>query len=196
MKQNDLPPGATKLEPDEMEGLKLKHITTRGELDRWEQQNINEAMDWLEQRKNKSEVLNEEFVKNLHEKMLDKVWTWAGTYRKTNKNIGVDKHMIGIELHQLMDDVNYWIEKKIYPEDEIAVRLHHLLVKIHCFANGNGRHARLMADTLLTDVLGKEPFTWGNGDLTKEGDVRKLYIDALVSADSNDYEALKKFVRS
>jgi Fic-DOC domain mobile mystery protein B len=196
MKQEDLPKGATPLDNDELEGLKIKTITTRSELDRWEQQNIGEAMDWLGTRKNKSEILNEGFVKKLHEKMLDKVWEWAGSFRKTDKNIGVDKHRIGIELKNLLDDTQYWIDNKTYESDEIAIHFHHRLVQIHCFPNGNGRHSRLMTDTILTDILDKTPFTWGNGNLSAEGDVRDTYINALRSADNHDYEPLRKFVRS
>ena len=196
MKQEDLPKAATSLDPDEMDDLKIKTISTRGELDRWEQQNIGEAMDWLDTRKNKSEILNESFVKKLHEKMLSKVWAWAGSFRKTNKNIGVDKYRIGIELKILLDDTKYWIANDTYDSDEIAIRFHHRLVKIHCFPNGNGRHSRLMTDILLSDVLHKEHFTWGNGNLAVEGDVRDTYINALHSADNNEYEPLLEFVRS
>ncbi len=196
MKQTDLPIGATPLDPDEMAGLKLKHITVRGELNRWEQENISEAMDWLDKRKNKAEILTEEFVKKVHERMFYKVWTWAGSFRRSGKNIDVDWTRIGVDLRQLLDDVKYWIEHKTYPVDEIAVYFHHRLVKIHPFPNGNGRHARLMTDILLSDVLGQKPFTWGNGDLNEEGDVRKRYIDALVLADDHNYIALKQFVRS
>jgi len=196
MKQVDLPKGATPLDPDEIDDLKIKTITTRGELDRWEQQNIGEAMDWLDTRKNKSEILNESFVKKLHEKMLNKVWTWAGSFRKTDKNIGVDKYMIGVELKNLLDDTKYWIDNDTYESDELAIRFHHQLVKIHCFPNGNGRHSRLMTDILLTDVFDKEPFTWGNGNLSVEGGVRDTYINALHSADNNEYEPLMEFVRS
>ena len=66
------PPGATPLSEDELEGLKIKTIKTRGELDRWEQENIASAMDWLEKRKNKSEILNEDFVMKLHTQMFNK----------------------------------------------------------------------------------------------------------------------------
>jgi Fic-DOC domain mobile mystery protein B len=128
--------------------------------------------------------------------MLNKVWTWAGSFRKTDKKIGVDKHRIGVELKILLDDTKYWIDNNTYESDEIAARFHHRLVKIHCFPNGNGRHSRLMTDTLLSDALDKEPFTWGNGDLSIEGDVRETYINALRSADNNDYEPLMNFVRS
>jgi len=196
MKQEDLPKGATPLDQDEMEELKIKTITTRSELDRWEQQNIGEAMDWLDTRKNKTNILNEGFVKKLHEKMLGKVWEWAGSYRKTDKNIGVDKHRIGIELKNLLDNTQYWIDNKTYESDEIAIRFHHRLVQIHCFPNGNGRHSRLITDTLITDIFDKEPFTWGNGNLSNEGDVRDIYINALRSADNHDYKSLKEFVRS
>ncbi|MBN1791128.1 MAG: Fic family protein, partial [Bacteroidales bacterium] len=70
------------------------------------------------------------------------------------------------------------------------------LVKIHCFPNGNGRHARLMTDILLSDVLEKDPFTWGHENLSVKGDVRDTYINALRSADYNDYGPLLKFVKS
>ena len=149
MKQTDLPRGATPLDPNEMAGLKLKHITTRGELNRWEQENISEAMDWLDKRKNKTEILTEEFVKKVHKRMFYKIWIWAGSFRRSGKNIGVDWTRIGVDLRQLLDDVKYWIEHKTYPADEIAVYFHHRLVKIHPFPNGNGRHSRLMTDILL-----------------------------------------------
>ena len=196
MKQEDLPQGATPLDNDELEGLKIKTITTRSELDRWEQQNIGDAMDWLENRKNKSDILNEGFIKKLHEKMLGKVWEWAGSFRKTDKNIGIDKYRIGIELKNLLDNTQYWIDNNTFESDEIAIRFHHRLVQIHCFPNGNGRHSRLMTDTLLTDILDQKPFTWGKGNLSAEGDVRDTYINALYSGDSLDYEPLKDFVRS
>lgn len=195
MKQFDNPEGATPLEPDEIEGIKIKTITTRSELDRWEQENINSAIDWLSSRRNKTDILNELFVRKLHEKMFGKVWAWAGIFRRTNKNIGVDKNIIGIELRYLLDDVQYWIKNNTYEPDEMATRFHHRMVLIHPFPNGNGRHARLIADVLLKDILKLEPFTWGNGDLIHTGDIRKHYIEALRAADKHDYELLKKFVR-
>jgi Fic-DOC domain mobile mystery protein B len=186
---------ATPLDPDEVEGLKLKHITTRSELNRWEQENIQEAFDWLSRRR-KVPILTESFICRLHEKMFGKVWKWAGQFRRTGKNIGVDWTAIPIELRQLLDDVKYWIEHKVYSQDEIAVRLHHKLVLIHAFPNGNGRHARLMTDILLTDVLEQQPFSWGSGNLIDTGTLRGLYISALKAADRNDYSLLKEFVRS
>lgn len=196
MKQFDNPPGATPLEQEELEGLKIKSISTRGELDRWEQENIGAAMEWLEKRKNKTEILNEAFVRKLHTQMFNKVWTWAGAFRLSNKNIGVDKYQISIQLKHLLDDIKYWIEHKLYDPDEIAARFHHRIVAIHCFPNGNGRHARLIADTLLTDVFDAKPFTWGKGNLAGAGTVRTEYIKALRAADQNNYEPLKQFVRS
>lgn len=196
MKTFDYPEGATPLDPDEMEGLKLKHITTRSELDRWEQDNIADAMAWLDRRKKTTDILTEDFIRNLHVKMLSKVWKWAGSFRRSDKNIGVDWYMIPIELKHLLGDVRYWIENNTYKPDEIAARFHHRLVYIHLFPNGNGRHARLMADVLLTDILNQEPFSWGDANLNKDGDVRRQYIDALRAADNQEYIHLIKFVRS
>ena len=189
------PIGATPIDPDEMEGLKIGHITTREELNRFEQDNINEALQWVENRR-RSDILTEKFIKTLHQKMFGKVWSWAGTFRLSGKNIGVDRTQIPVDLQKLLQDVRYWIDNKTYLTDEIAVRFHHKLVWIHLFANGNGRHARLMTDILLKDVLQQEPFTWNMKNINVEDKVRSLYISALKKADRNDYLPLLEFVRS
>jgi len=188
------PPGATPIDPDEMEGLMLRHITTREELNRFEQDNIDAALHWLEARR-KSDILTEKFVKTLHQKMFGKVWKWAGIFRKSGKNIGVDWHTISAELHTLLQDVRFWIENKTYPVDEIAVRFHHRLVWIHLFANGNGRHARLVTDILLKEVLKQKPFTWNIKNINVEA-VRDQYLSALRWADNHDHSALLDFVRA
>ncbi len=195
MMQFDYPQGATPLDPEELNGLKLKHITTRGELDRWEQENIQDALAWIARRR-KKEIFTEEFICLLHEKMFNKVWEWAGNFRRTDKNIGVQWMQIPLDLKQLLDDVNYWIEHKVYSPDEIAYRLHHKLVLIHLFPNGNGRHSRLMADIILSEIFKMEPFSWGSGNLTDTGKVRKQYIAALKAADIQNFTLLETFVRS
>jgi Fic-DOC domain mobile mystery protein B len=147
--------GQTPLDEDEKDGLLIPTITTRGELDEFEQLGVEKANEWLlNKRFNTAQILSEEFIKEMHKRMFGDIWKWAGDFRKTNKNIGVDKFMIGMELKKLLDDCNYWIEKKVFSEDEIAVRLSHRIVLIHPFANGNGRHSRLMADILISKDLG------------------------------------------
>jgi len=191
----DYPEGATPLTADEVEGLVPTHITTRRQIDRWEQDNINEALAWLEGHRPKA-ILTESFMKLLHKKMFCNVWKWAGQLRQREKNIGVPWYNISVELRTLCDDVDYWIENRTFPADEIAARFHHRLVSIHLFSNGNGRHSRLVADLLLENVLGKPPFTWGTVDLVKSGDDRKKYIESLVAADRGEYQQLLDFVRS
>ena len=191
----EYPQGASPLDRNEIEGLIPTHITTRGELDRWEQDNINEALAWLDSHKPK-DILSEAFMKRLHKRMYGNVWKWTGTFRQSDKNIGVSWRMIPNDLKHLCDDVHYWIENQTFDEDEITARFHHRLVKIHLFPNGNGRHARLMADLLLENFLKKPPFTWGSATLTKTGDDRKRYIESLKATDRGDYELLLEFVRS
>lgn len=195
MMEFNYPEGATPLDPNEVEGLIPTHITKKEELDRWEQDNINEALAWVEERKPK-DVLNERFMKLLHKKMFCDVWKWAGTFRRSDKNIGVPWYNIPVDLKQLCDDAEYWIEHQTFSEDEIAARFHHKLVSIHLFPNGNGRHARLMADILLEHLFNKPPFTWGSADLKYSGEDRKKYIEALRAADKGEYKLLFEFVRS
>ena len=195
MNSFEYPPGATPLNPDELDGLKLRHITTRAELDRWEQENIQDALAWLSRRR-KTDILDETFILQLHDKMFSKVWRWAGSFRRSDKNIGVVWSRVPVELRQLLNDTKAWIDYEAYPPDEIALRFHHRLVWIHLFPNGNGRHARLITDVLLTELLNEKPFSWGSDDLSHASTVRKHYISALKAADAYDYTLLRDFVRS
>ena len=186
------PDGATPLDPNELDGLKPKHITTQGELDQLEQANISSGLRWLSRQR--GQVLTEEFALALHKRLFGEVWDWAGTFRKTGKNIGIDPRHIQVELHALLNDLRYWADNKTYSPLEAAVRFHHRLVKIHAFPNGNGRHARIMADAILTDVYHAKPIDWAGGqDLQKMNERRVAYIAALKAADGEDYAPLFAF---
>lgn len=186
--------GATPLDPDEAEELLLTHVTTRAELDHCELENILRAEDWLKRTRPRA-ILNEEFCRQLHRRMFDQVWKWAGTFRRSDKNIGKPWPQIAESLRNLFDDTRLWLETRHEPPDAIGARFHHRLVQIHPFANGNGRHARLMTDLLLENLLGCPRFTWGGSDRAGIGDVRERYIAALRSADAGDYAPLLEFVR-
>lgn len=188
----EYPEGATPLDPDEMEGLRFKHITTRGELDELEQVNIESGLIWLSRQR--QDVLTDSFAVNLHKRLFGEVWSWAGTLRRTEKNIGIDPLQIGVQLRMLMDDARYWADNKTFDPVEAAIRLHHRMVFIHPFPNGNGRHARIMADTILTRVYGAQPIDWAGGhDLQKMNDRRMSYIAALRAADGGDFARLMAF---
>lgn len=188
-------PGATPLDLDEINGLIPVHITTQGDLNEWEAANILSAQNWLFSVSNHGDFLNIDFTKLLHKKMFSETWKWAGLFRSSAKNIGVDPQMITTELKKLLDDVAYQVINNSFPIDEIAYRFHHRLVWIHPFPNGNGRHARLMTDLLLVQA-GRSRFTWGEQKLENDGATRKQYINALRNADKHDYSALAEFVRS
>ena len=194
----DYPPGATPLDADELASLIPGHLTTQAELNEWEQLNIGEGDKWA--RKQRKEILSENFLRQLHRQMFGETWKWAGDFRKTDTNIGVDWLHIGVELKKLLDDVRYQIEHGTFPADEIAIRFHHRLVAIHAFPNGNGRHARMTAD-LLVERLGQPRFSWGshslvNGNLTDATPIRQNYIAALQAADARDMAPLLAFARS
>lgn len=189
--------GQTPLDEDEKCDL-IPSIVSREDLDAFEQENILEARKWVMQKSvlAKLDIFTEKFILNLHKRMYGHVWKWAGTYRKTNKNIGVEAYQVPTELHQLLGDAKYWLEHKTYPITDLAIIFHHRLVKIHLFPNGNGRHARLCADVIVAKY-GGEKLTWGgNSDLTKPDEIRKRYIAALREADRGDYEPLLAFAKS
>jgi Fic-DOC domain mobile mystery protein B len=188
--------GNIPLSPEEQADL-IPGLTTKEELNEWERQNILEAFAWALNPRNlqRNNPLAETYIRDLHQRMFDQTWKWAGTYRKTEKNIGIPHYQIRESLSVLLGDARYWIEQQTFERDEIAIRFHHRLVAIHPFANGNGRHARLIAD-VVAQRMGRPVFTWGGAHLVHAGDFRRAYIDALRAADRNDIQPLLTFART
>jgi Fic-DOC domain mobile mystery protein B len=189
--------GQTPLNEEEKEGLKIKSITTQGELDEFEQLNIEKAVEWTIHAKLKPEnILTEKFIKNLHKRMYSDVWKWAGEFRKTEKNIGIPWTQIEIELKNLIDDTKYWVENKTFSPEEIAIRFKHRIVSIHCFPNGNGRHSRMMADIIMESIFGNEIFSWHQSNMVKANETRNQYIKALREADIGNFKQLIEFAKN
>jgi Fic-DOC domain mobile mystery protein B len=184
---------ATPLTEEERQQLIPSYITLRSELNEAEQRNILETEAWAFRQKRN--VLSEDFLKQLHKRMFGNVWRWAGEFRQSECNIGVEAYRISIDLRQLIDDCRYWMDHTTYEPDEIAARFSHRLVQIHPFPNGNGRHSRIAADLLLVS-LGSERFSWGQANLVDANVTRRRYIDALHAADGHDYGPFFEFVRS
>lgn len=186
-------PGQTPLDEAEKRDL-IPSLITREDLDAFEQENILQARKWLMTKAtlSRQDVLTEAFLLALHKRMLGQVWKWAGNYRRTDKNIGVPYYEVPTQLQQLLGDARYWQEHGSFPPRELAIMLHHRLVKIHLFANGNGRHARMAADAYLAK-LGEPPLSWGGGDLGRPEDLRRSYISALQAADGGDYAPIIAF---
>jgi Fic-DOC domain mobile mystery protein B len=191
------PDNATPLDPGEREGLLQSWVTSRSDLNEAEQDNIVKGAAWARRRRSRTvaDLLSDDFAKTLHKQILGEVWKWAGTYRQTERNIGIEAYRISAEMPAMFADARYWVDQATYPPDEIAVRLHHRLVAIHPFPNGNGRHARLMAD-LLIERLGGQPFSWGGGSLVDVSTLRAQYVAALQAADGHDMSPLIVFARS
>jgi Fic-DOC domain mobile mystery protein B len=187
--------GNTPLSPEELADL-IPNLATKEELNEWERENILLAREWAtSDRTAPLQMVSDQYIRKLHERMFDQTWKWAGLYRLTEKNIGVPVHEIRERLMALLGDVRYWIENKTYSPDEIAVRFHHRLVSIHAFPNGNGRHARLIADVLVMK-LGNPALTWGSANLFEDGASRTRYLEAIRTADDGEIQPLLQFARS
>lgn len=190
-------PGATPLTAEQVKGLRNPFITTHEELNRAEQANIVRARLWARTARSIAMpgMLSREFLDDLHRRMYRDVWSWAGKQRTVDTNIGVDFPKIGVELRILMDDARYWLDHGTYSPIEYAVRMHHRLVFIHPFPNGNGRLSRFYADLVLTRHFKQNGLTWGGGQLGN--DPRRMqYLEALRAADRQDYSSLIGFATS
>ncbi len=135
--------------------------------------------------------------RELHKRMFSDTWTWAGTYRKSDKNIGCDWRQVSIRVRNFLENTRYQVEHQAMPPDELAARFHQHLVLIHPFPNGNGRCCRLITDLLLRK-MGLEPYSWGSGEyasLVNQSQPRAEYLAALRAADLGDIAPLLAFAR-
>lgn len=188
------PEGATPLTPDELQGLKVRTISTRGELNQLESENILQGLTWLSRQPKRVDVLTDAFVRELHRRLYGDVWAWAGQYRLTDKNIGVPVWTVSTEMRNCLNDAKMWIDRQVYPPVEGAARLHHRLVAIHPFPNGNGRWSRIMADAFLERQDESLFIDWANGtDLSMNSMHRQSYIEGLRAADRYEFEPLVSF---
>lgn len=190
----DQPDAATPLTVEEQRDLIPSDISNRRELNAAEQENILRGQDWA-MRRRRPDLLSEKFITDLHKHMFGDVWRWAGDFRRSERNLGIRFYEIPSSVRHLLKEAKGWMEYKSYSPDEIAVRFHHRLVAIHPFPNGNGRHARLMADLLIMQLGGKR-FSWGRANLRDAGEMRTQYITALKAADNHDYGPLLVFAHS
>ena len=191
----DLPSGATPIDPDVAAGLKVKNVSTRAQLDELEAVNIGRGILWLARKKN-LDLLTDTFLKQLHERLFGAVWSWGGEYRQTEKNIGIDPIHISVQVRLLVENAKYWIENGTFDRLEFAAQFHHQLVKIHPFANGNGRHARIATNGILRIAMNEKPVVWGKGSLIADDEERRTYIGALREADAGNIAPLIVYLKS
>lgn len=191
-------PGATPLTPEDLAGLKIPSVTTHGELNEAEANNIIKGREWALRSRlvRLPAMLSDSFMQRLHREMFGEVWQWAGQYRTGDTNIGVAHHLIWQTLRQVYDDAQGWLQYNAYPPEEFAVRLHYRVVSVHPFRNGNGRHARMVADLILIRCFRTNPLSWSGSALRVTGETRQAYIDALHAADHHDFAPLLTFARS
>jgi Fic-DOC domain mobile mystery protein B len=193
------PDGATPIDQDDLADLLPDFVATRADLNLVEYENIAKALPWARTQATRGgpmRILDHAFVFELHKRMFDDVWKWAGSQRRRVTNIGVEPSQITSQTKQRLDDAAWWHEHDTFTVDERAARIHRRLVAVHPFRNGNGRCTRLVADLYLVSI-DQPAFTWGtSGRLDEECDTRRLYLDALLQADNDDYEPLVRFGRS
>ena len=185
---------------DDTSGLIQTQLTDRGARNAAELDAISRAYNkhiYRARRKRAgTEWLTDTFIRRVHYDMFGEIWQWAGKYRTDRLNIGVEAHLIPEQIKLLCGDFNYWnSDKSTMPALEIAARLQNRLTRIHPFANGNGRHARLITDIFFYSVRLPLP-QWPQIQLLSEGDqIRSRYIEAMKAADQEDYRDLIAFMK-
>lgn len=186
--------GSTPLDPDQIKGIRFSHLTNMGELDEVEDLNIQKGLEWLYHQKT-DDYLSMQFLCKLHEKLFGDVWKWAGKFRTVEVNISkIRSYDVGPQLINFFEDAKLWIEGGRMGWDEIAAEMHHRLVCIHPFPNGNGRTTRIFTE--YVQRRNNQLITTWKASLSHDPkERRKAYIKALQKADKGDFEMLIEFMK-
>lgn len=192
-----MPEGATA--GDDLSGLLLLNLTTKGDLDAAELQAVSRAYDKYifraRRKKPGTSWLTEAFIRETHRTLLGDIWEWAGKYRTSTTNIGIHWPLVPEQVKCLCEDFSFWDSRESsMPVLEVAARLQNRLTRIHPFKNGNGRHARLMSDIFFYSRRHPLP-RWPQLQLMSQGEaLRQRYIASMRKADEEDYGELMKFM--
>ncbi|WP_238161413.1 mobile mystery protein B [Kribbella antibiotica] len=193
------PYGATPVDEDDRQYLLDVHrdIATMAELNDAESSNIADARFWIrDEAFEVAELLSLGVQCDVHRRMFDRVWDWAGRIRTRELSIGVEPYRIREDWPGALGDASYWVEHRTYSPAEVVLRLHHRTVQIHPFQNGNGRHARMLAEELALGLgLEEDCFSWGGHLGVPLEQQRAAYLDSLRRLDKNpgDVEPLLQF---
>lgn len=186
-------PGQTPLA--DLSGLRDRSIRTQAGLNVAEARNIRKAVVKYMSAvpSHRTARFDGAWLRRVHREMFGDVWSWAGAYRRHETNIGSVPHLIEIDLHDLLAARAEWGRVGMNVEEQGA-RLHHRLVQIHPFANGNGRWSRLIANIHLR--LNKHAIVeWPEATIGGASVIREEYLDALRWADRGDFGTLVELHR-
>lgn len=174
------------------QGRLVPSFSNRGQLEEAERLDLQAARAWAlrEAVLLRTDLLTEAFARELHRRMFRRVWRGAGRYRTEERTPGWEAKRIPEGMRMFLDDTEGWIRFSTFPVDEAALRLHHRLITLRPWANGNGRHARLLADVVVA-AHRERPLTWGAG-MVAAGD---RYAEAIRAADAGEMEPLLRFAR-
>lgn len=172
------------------EGITIKGKSLKDHLEAKDHQAALEYLYDLVD-KDKKHTISEMLIRNLHQIIIQETdKEWAGRYRNANVIIGGAKHTPpdALQVPQKMRGLITWLNSQKNKTNiiELSALLHHKLVHIHPFFDGNGRTARLTMNLLLMQA--GYPLV-----IILKNDRRKYY-DVLDKADSGKYEPLVKFI--
>lgn len=139
----------------------------------------------------RQQTVSELFIRTLHKLVVRETErNEAGSYRSVNVMITGSDHMPP-DVHEVpmkMDELIRWTrsnQNKLHPI-ELAALIHHKLVYIHPFIDGNGRTARLTMNLILMHKGYPLAVVLKND--------RRKYYRVLTQADKDDYVPLVRFI--
>ena len=140
---------------------------------------------------NRQQTVSEVFIRMIHQLVVRETEREeAGKYRSVNVMITGSDHTppdaseVSVKMHNFMQ----WIknnQKKLHPI-ELAALIHHKMVYIHPFIDGNGRTARLVMNLLLMHE--------GYPLVVILKNDRRKYYRALSQADDDIYQPLVRLI--
>ncbi len=140
--------------------------------------------------------ISTQLILKIHQIAFSELYDWAGNWRSTTVTVGQiippEPNQVLQLMYQFLDNLNFKTVNAKNSQDhlELLAFAHYEFIRIHPFNNGNGRTGRILMN-LIALKFGYKPLDLYH----RESDSRKIYIEAMKSADKGDFNPLFDLIR-
>jgi cell filamentation protein len=139
--------------------------------------------------------ISTQLLLEIHNIAFSALYDWAGSWRTTNVTVGqltppAPSKVLQL-MYQFIDNLNFKIRNAKTQQDHLdcLTYAHYEFIRIHPFNNGNGRTGRILMN-IVALKFGYKPLEL----YYRDGNSRKIYIDAMKSADNGNFMPLSTLI--
>lgn len=171
------------------------NLTDKNLINEYEAKGIAGAELFVFELDSETEI-STQLLLEIHSIAFSELYEWAGLWRTTTVKVGQlippEPSKVLQLMYQFIDNLNFKVLNSTTHQDHLdcLTFAHYDFVRIHPFNNGNGRTGRILMN-IVALKFGYKPLELYHRD----GDSRKIYIEAMKLADNGNFDLLANLIR-